>query len=104
MARGVLTDEVKEVSKELMGYEITQQELRLMPYLFSRLLDNAGISRESINRDENRILNEWEKKGFIVIESSFDKRMVYVSKEFYETLSKILMVGYVSGMIVEPVS
>ena len=33
MSRGMLTDEIRAKSKELLGYEITQVELRLMPYL-----------------------------------------------------------------------
>ena len=33
MSRGQLTDEVKKVSKDKLGYEISLDELRLMPYL-----------------------------------------------------------------------
>ena len=31
--RGQITDEIKAKSKELLGYEIDQKELRLMPYV-----------------------------------------------------------------------
>jgi len=30
--RGQLTDRIREKSNELLGYKITQQELRLLPY------------------------------------------------------------------------
>ena len=40
MGRGALTDEVKALSKELMGYEITVKELRLMPYALCSILYN----------------------------------------------------------------
>lgn len=97
--RGCLTDEVKKLSKDLFGYEISREELRLMPYVFTRLLDNVRIERERISREENRILNEWERKKFIHIESDVKGRRVFSTVLFYEAMSKILMVGYAKGML-----
>lgn len=99
MGRGRLTDEVKKISKDMLGYEISQRELRLLPYLMSVTLDNFPMDRKRINRDENRILNKWEEKGFVSIESADNGRMLFLTERFYKAVSAILMVGYCSDMI-----
>lgn len=39
MSRGMLTEEIKAKSSELFGYEISQLELRLMPYYSIRNIE-----------------------------------------------------------------
>ena len=39
MSRGMITDEIKQKSIELLGYEVSQQELRLIPYVMYCLVN-----------------------------------------------------------------
>jgi len=101
MARGVLTDEVKRVSVEQLDYEISRDELRLMPYVQYCIMNTGTIGRTHINRDENRILNDWERKGFIQLDSDSQGHDVFFTKKFYQAIYEILMVGYCSDYIIE---
>lgn len=50
--RGVLTPEVQEVAKNLLGYELTVRELRLMPYLQYTVMNDKRINPNHINLEE----------------------------------------------------
>ena len=89
--RGMLTDEIKQKSKELFGYEITQEELRLMPYAMYCVLNDDNLDRKSIDMEEMEILTNWEDKGFI--KSPFTG--LKVSKDFYDKVNELLWIGYV---------
>ncbi len=98
MARGVLTDEVKQLSKELFGYDFTVRELRLLPYLMHCLLDNTNIDVIHITAEERAILMGWQKTGFLERPSV----AFAVSGEFYDKLCKMLKIGYCSEMLINP--
>lgn len=54
--RGQLTDRIREKSKELLGYEIDQVELRLMSYVQYQMTNEQRInphSRNLINTTNN---------------------------------------------------
>lgn len=102
MARGVLTSDVCKVSVERLGYEISMRELRLMPYLMLKLLDNEGFRREHINNEEREILKKWQKEGYISISRTMQYgKLVRCSTHFYDAISAILKVGYCSDMIIK---
>ncbi len=91
MSRGTLTDGVKALSKELMGYEIDVTELRLMPYVQYCLMNNDNIDPQHVNRDDRDAFAKWREKGWIA-DMSTD---LSVSSEFYDIMCKILKLGYV---------
>ncbi|BFU60734.1 MULTISPECIES: hypothetical protein [Rodentibacter] len=97
--RGKLTDEIKQKSNELLGYEITQQELRLMPYVNYCLLNRKNISRDHIKREELDILTDWEEKGYIKSPIS----ELAVKKEFFFAMNALIFLGYVAnvGSVIE---
>lgn len=97
MARGVLTDEVKELSKELFGYEFTVRELRMLPYLMHCLLDNANVNPNKINAEERAILMGWQKNNFLERPSA----ALAVSSEFYDKMCRMLKIGYCSEMLID---
>lgn len=91
MGRGVLTEEIKALSNELLGYEITQKELRLMPYIQYCVLNSQNIDIGKVNAEERKILQSWKEKKYIDSPAS-DLR---VTKEFWDIVNEILWVGYV---------
>jgi len=88
--RGIITDKIKEKSLELIGYEITQKELRLLPYIDYLLKNSKGLDRRRITDEEITIINSWESMGFIIIGLK-----IKCKKNFYDFMQEILWMGYV---------
>ncbi len=91
MGRGALTDRIKERSKELLGYEISKVELRLMPYIIYVMLNEQKINPRKVNREERLILSEWRKTGHITGGATG----LALTKEFWDILCEIAFLGYV---------
>lgn len=92
MARGVLSEAVKKKSKEVLGYEITLKELRLMPYMDYTMKNNQYFDMRKIDDIEHAILHDWSDKGFIT--GTLTNPMI--SKKFYDAIQEILWVAYVN--------
>lgn len=89
--RGQLTDRIREKSKELLGYEITQQELRLMPYLQYVMVNEQRINPNRINTEEHEILSKWRKADYIEGGASG----LGMTKEFWDIITELIFLGYV---------
>ncbi len=89
MGRGVLTEEIKAKSLELMGYEISVRELRLMPYV-DYTAKNSQILN-NVNDEEEIILQNWIDKGFIFLSAG----NLSFTKDFYNILQELLWLGHV---------
>ena len=89
--RGQLTDEIKQKSKELLGYEITQTELRLMPYIQYVMMNEQRIDPKRINQDEREIKSKWREAGYIEGGASG----LAVTKEFWDIICELVFRGYV---------
>ncbi|HRW21576.1 MAG TPA: hypothetical protein P5509_06355 [Bacteroidales bacterium] len=89
--RGQLTDRIREKSKELLGYEITQQELRLIPYLQYVIVNEQRINPNNINAEEREILSKWRKAGYIEGGASG----LGMTKEFWNIITELIFLGYV---------
>ena len=89
--RGMLTDRVKKKAKELLGYEITQKELRLMPYIQYTMMNEQKIDIRRVNGEEREILSRWRKKGYIEGGASG----LSITKQFWDAINEILFLGYV---------
>lgn len=90
--RGVLTPEVQVVAKNLLGYELTVRELRLMPYLQYTVMNDKRINPNHINQEEREILSKWREKGWMCGGAGSD---VNVTKWFWLAMNEILFVAYV---------
>lgn len=96
--RGHLTERIKTKSKKLLGYEITQVELRLMVHLNYLFTNNQKINPTLINADEIHFLNEWVKKKYIIVESGgvlASPHKISPTKKFWDIISEIIYLGYV---------
>lgn len=90
MARGILTPEIKELSKKLLGYTINQKELILMPYIQYVMMNEKEIDMRKLNYEEIDIVKLWEKMKFI----EFIDDKLKMTKEFWDSICQILWLGY----------
>lgn len=89
--RGQLTERIKQKSVELLGYEIEQRELRLMPYIQYEMVNNHRIDPNKINAEERKILSKWRTAGHIEGGASG----LGITKEFWNIVNEIIFLGYV---------
>lgn len=95
MSRGQLTDKVKEIMQK-EGFEGTVRELRLLPYMMVRLLDNANIDPSVVSSEERDILCKWKQDGKLSgISTDFG-----VTEDFFDKMIRVLKVGYLEDMII----
>jgi len=101
--RGELTDRIKAKSVELLGYEISQTELRLMAYAQYTLVNDQRLKLRHINQDEHEVLSKWVNRGFVIEGVSVRKGRpamsegvkFKVTKQFWDFMLEILWLGYV---------
>ena len=100
--RGKITSGIKQKSQELLGYEIDQAEIRLMPYMDFVMKNEQRIDLHKISSEEMDILSKWVRKGFI-LEGVTEKgrpnqsegEVIVLEKKFYDAVQEILWLGYV---------
>lgn len=90
--RGQLTQRIKDKSKELLGYEISLAELRLLPYVQYVSVNDQKFDLNKINAEELDILSNWHEKGYL---EGGQVTSLKVTKEFWSILNEILFLGYV---------
>lgn len=90
--RGQLTDLIKIKSQELLGYEISQSEFRLMPYIQYVMTNSQKLDFNRINSEEREILSTWRKKCFIDGGNTFN---LCISKKFWDAICELIFIGYV---------
>ncbi|MDU5780722.1 MAG: hypothetical protein E6Z83_07920 [Pantoea sp.] len=90
--RGQLTIQIKSLASELLGKEISQVELRLMPYAQYCLMNGKSIDPQRVNLAEREVISDWRKRGFIEGGASG----LGVTKEFWDAINQILWLGYIA--------
>lgn len=93
MARGAISTSLKAKSKELLGYEIERDELRLMPYVQYVMMNEQKLDIAKIAPHEREILRKWKDAGYIEGGASG----LTMTKEFWDILSELLWISYVAG-------
>jgi len=93
--RGELTRRVDDKAKECLGSAITIDEMRLMPYLQYRTMNEQTIDPRKVNDEEMAILDGWQKKGYIKLDRRSSFPRLTVSKKFHDAMSEILWLAYV---------
>ena len=97
--RGMLTDRVKTKALELGLKELTQEELRLMPYVQYLAVNSERLDPRRINKTERAILSEWRKAGFIKGGASSE---ILPTKEFWNIMHELMWLAYVNISEPEP--
>lgn len=90
--RGQLTPEVQQKAVEVLGREISREELRLMPYVQYVMMNEQRIDANRINTSEREILSSWRSEDWI----EGGAGGLAVSKHFWDALSEILWLSYVN--------
>jgi hypothetical protein len=89
--RGVLTQRIKNKSLELLGYEISTGELRLMPYVMHVMQNSQRIDPRRINAEERHILQKWRDAGHI----EGGAGGMQITEQFWNIICEIVRLGYV---------
>ena len=89
--RGQLTQRIKDKSKELLGYEITVRELRLMPYIMYVMQNEQRLDLNRINQEEREIISKWRQAGHI----EGGAGPMGITREFWNILCELVFLGYV---------
>ena len=94
--RGMLCESVINKSKEFLGREISQKELRLYPYLDYVWKNGGVIDYSKVSYEEEDIISEMVNKGYMRIEEGERrKNKLYPTREFYDYVQDILADTYV---------
>lgn len=101
--RGQLTERIKKRSVELFGYEMSQVEVRLLPYIQYTLVNSQRLNPEHLNEEERKILAGFVHKGWITDGVTPEKGRpmrsegvrLRVTKEFWNAMHEIIWLGYV---------
>ena len=91
--RGQLTPDIQALCKEFLKREITDTELRLMPYLDYVMKNEQKLDPRKINQDERDILQILRQEGHIEGGASG----LAMTKEYYDFAQEVLWLGYVVG-------
>lgn len=100
--RGQLTDRVLDLSRELLGREITRTELRLLPYLQFTMMNSQRIDPIKIDGDEMKVLSLWAEEGHLLdgVTSCGRPKIsegekIVITEEFWSIMNEILFLSYV---------
>ena len=93
--RGVITPEIEKLGETFLGKKLTQQELRLLPYIDYISKNLQGIDPFRINQEEREILSAWKKKGYIKYSSSTTEGYFSIRRDFYDFTNSVLWLAYV---------
>ena len=88
--RGQLTEKVQELAREYLGREISVIELRLYPFIDYCIKNGGYMDRHKLSREEIDILHAYDED-----KCKRSQGYVYVSKDFYEYIQKVLWESYV---------
>ncbi len=90
--RGKITETIQQKAREVLGIEdMTQQELRLMPYIQYCVMNDQNLDPNKIGKEERGILSQWRAKGWVRGGASD----LSITKEFWDGINAILWLGYV---------
>ena len=89
--RGQLTDRIKAKSKELLGYEMDQKELRLMPHIMDVMMNTQKINPAHVDKEERKILSKWREDGH----TCGGVGGLRITEEFWNIICEIVRLGYV---------
>jgi len=90
-----LTKEVKDEARVILERDITQTDLRLLPYIDYCSKNPGAFKPDGINNEERKILSEWRELGLLSYNSSPGHSSMRVSIPFYWFMCHALLCAYV---------
>ncbi len=91
IGRGMLTTDINNVAKLMIGRGISQKELRLIVYVQYVMCNDRKIKPLCVNQEERGILAKWKKEGHIEGGASG----LAVTKHFWDFMCEVIFLGYV---------
>ena len=85
--RGELTEKVNGKAKELLGYNITIEELRLMPFIQYCMMNDQKVGTDKVNQEEIDIIAKWVAQGRM----KYDTPHIGVLKNFGIPLMRLCL-------------
>lgn len=90
--RGSINGAVRAKSQEVLGYEMTLSELRLIPYIGYLMMNEQRLDIRKVNDAEWKIIDKWKDKGFMTVNNIQE---VTITKQFWDAISEIQWLCYV---------
>ena len=90
--RGMLTEDIAEKSKSLLGYKIDTTELRLMAYVQYVMVNEQKINPRKCNQDDREVLARWRKAGHMEGGASG----LAITREFWDIICELIFMAYVA--------
>lgn len=91
--RGVFSEAERGSADAVLGRQLTEGELRLMPYLIHCAMDQQPVDRSKITPDEKEILKDWTERG--ICRCYPFNVPVAATKEFWRLMADAVFDAYV---------
>lgn len=91
--RGKLTEKIQEIAKKHLKREISQIELRLLPYIQYVMMNEQRLDIAKINSEEREILKKWKEEDLI----EGGAGGLSICKDFWNFMNEVLWESYVVG-------
>ena len=91
--RGVLTAEIKEASMRLLRYVISEDELRLMPYIQHIVMNSKRLDESKLNNVELGVFDKWRDKRFLCF-SEHEQYVIELDMSFWIAIGEIVWLSY----------
>lgn len=91
MSRGMLTEEIKALAKDMLGIEdFTVVHLRLIPYLIDCSINSRQIAIVAITPPEREVLKEFKNLELLSTPAS----NLNLTKKFWDGATQLLWLAY----------
>lgn len=90
--RGELTPAIKKQMQEFFERDVTQRELRLLPYIQYTMMNTRKLDPRHINGEEREVLQKWREAGHIEGGASG----LAITRDFWNFMNVILFQAYVA--------
>lgn len=91
IGRGMLTTDINNVAKLMIGRGISQKELRLIVYVQYVMCNDRKLKPHLVNQEEREILSKWKEEGHIAGGACG----LAVTKQFWDFMCEVIFLGYV---------
>lgn len=91
VGRGLLTTDINKVAVMMIGREITQTELHLIPYVHYVMVNDRKLKIPLIRDGEREILRQWKEQGHIEGGASG----LAITKQWWDFMCEVIFLGYV---------
>jgi len=91
IGRGMLTADIVNAAKLMIGRPITQKELRLIVYVHYVMCNERKIKPQCVNQEEREIMRVWKNEGHI----EGGMTGLSITKQWWDFMSEVIFLGYV---------